>query len=457
MNLGVKYLLGGWLIISAFAPSTVALALSTVSANSAWYLFPVSLNPQGSGQYLNGNLEPVVNAQGTTVGYMNQVWDSSGKIVDWVYIPMSQFGGASGGQTIDTSHVWQTSSDPNVAPTTRVAEGGGGATPEAGKIETVFNTSGTPQEQLNPTFDTSGNFVTFNPANPASLNNPGAIGGTNANNVTQMYNPANPATYNTTQLQQPQTTLSNGQLGYTPLEPVSNTITQYGTSAGLSSYLSSLYTLAVTIGGLLAVALLVVGGVRYMLSEAFTDIDKAKRQMRSALWGLLVILGSFLILYTINPTLLRFNLDIPRPNQQPSSTFAPVTGGLNLGGSGGGGNLVNNSALTDAQYKSLDDALNPLSQQITGTKTLAVGAYPTTDPINDPNVKTFIQQCESSSAGIIAAGSLVAYFISTPLAVTGLMVAGAQPIKTVQAVPGDQVGFSSGTTVETCVMDISNN
>lgn len=124
--------------------------------------------------------------------------------------------------------------------------------------------------------------------------------------------------------------VSNGQINYTPLEALQNGTFSYGGNTPLSTYLSQAYTLLVTVSSLLAVVFLVVGGVRYMLSEAFTDITKAKKQMWSAMWGLVIILGSFLILYSINPNLLNFSLLIPPVAQTPSG-FSPVTSGVSTG------------------------------------------------------------------------------------------------------------------------------
>jgi|GEM_PF-2913956 hypothetical protein len=113
--------------------------------------------------------------------------------------------------------------------------------------------------------------------------------------------------------------------GYTPLEPLKAGFASY---RDFSDYLGTIYKLTITIGALIAVVMLVTGGVRYMLSEGFTDIDKAKLRIRSALWGLLVLVGSFLILYSINPNLLNFNLLIPSLKQQ-ASNFNAATGGSN--------------------------------------------------------------------------------------------------------------------------------
>jgi 4-amino-4-deoxy-L-arabinose transferase-like glycosyltransferase len=73
--------------------------------------------------------------------------------------------------------------------------------------------------------------------------------------------------------------------------------------------------------------MLVLSGIRYMLSESFTDKDKAKKRISSSLWGLLLLASSWLILYVINPQLLNFKIAHIRPTQTigtPAAT-APNT------------------------------------------------------------------------------------------------------------------------------------
>jgi len=147
--------------------------------------------------------------------------------------------------------------------------------------------------------------------------------------------------------------------GYTPLEPILN---QWGGTRynSFSDYLATIYRLVITIGALIAVVMLVTGGVRYMLSEGFTDIDKAKLRIRSALYGLLVLVGSFLILYTINPNLLNFSVlnTLPPLKNQGPSNFSVATG------NSGGGSIFTSSSgkdalnLTDAERENITANIN---------------------------------------------------------------------------------------------------
>jgi hypothetical protein len=75
-----------------------------------------------------------------------------------------------------------------------------------------------------------------------------------------------------------------------------------------AAFLGLIFKILITVGALLAVGTLVYAGISYMLSEAFETKGEAKNRMKAALWGLIILLGAWLMLYTINPQLLNFNL-----------------------------------------------------------------------------------------------------------------------------------------------------
>lgn len=73
------------------------------------------------------------------------------------------------------------------------------------------------------------------------------------------------------------------------------------------SYISALYVLAIAIAVLIAVIKIIWAGVQYMFSEIVTSKENAKREIRSAFLGLIIILGAVILLETINPNLTRFD------------------------------------------------------------------------------------------------------------------------------------------------------
>ncbi|MCX6778959.1 MAG: pilin [Candidatus Magasanikbacteria bacterium] len=81
--------------------------------------------------------------------------------------------------------------------------------------------------------------------------------------------------------------------------------------ADLGDYIKTVYLWVVGVGGTIAVVLVMVGGFAYMTSAGSPEkIKDAKGRISSALMGLVIILGSYTLLYTINPDLV--NLRLPR-------------------------------------------------------------------------------------------------------------------------------------------------
>ncbi len=100
-----------------------------------------------------------------------------------------------------------------------------------------------------------------------------------------------------------------GQITYTPLEPLpcpNGPCDQSGTN--FPAFVSTIFKVLIGFGGLFAVVMIVIAGIGYMLSESALDISKAKSRAQAALWGLLLLAASWLILFTINPKLLTFDL-----------------------------------------------------------------------------------------------------------------------------------------------------
>lgn len=97
----------------------------------------------------------------------------------------------------------------------------------------------------------------------------------------------------------------NGNLTYTALEPLPGAPDR---ATDLPTLLSAVFRLLITFGGLFAVVMLTVAGIGYMLAETPVKIDAAKDRAKAAVWGLLLLTMCWLILYTINPNLLRFDI-----------------------------------------------------------------------------------------------------------------------------------------------------
>lgn len=72
----------------------------------------------------------------------------------------------------------------------------------------------------------------------------------------------------------------------------------------IGDYFNTIFTIAIGLCGALAVIMIVIGGVQYMGDESIFGKTEAKSKITSAILGLLIALGSYALLNTINPDLL---------------------------------------------------------------------------------------------------------------------------------------------------------
>lgn len=80
-------------------------------------------------------------------------------------------------------------------------------------------------------------------------------------------------------------------------------------SAGtLPGFINTLYTVGVSIASVLAIVFIFYAGFTYTTSSSADGKTAAKRRIQAALGGLLLALGSYIILRTINPQLVYINL-----------------------------------------------------------------------------------------------------------------------------------------------------
>jgi len=88
---------------------------------------------------------------------------------------------------------------------------------------------------------------------------------------------------------------------YTLLAPIGDIKTA---PDNMGDYFNTIFTLAIGLCGVLAVIMIVIGGVQYMGDESIFGKTEAKSRITSAVLGLLIALGSYALLNTINPDLL---------------------------------------------------------------------------------------------------------------------------------------------------------
>lgn len=112
---------------------------------------------------------------------------------------------------------------------------------------------------------------------------------------------------------------------YTPLAPIPGTVDSQG-QVDISNYIPRVFTTLIGIAGVLAVVMIVIGGIQYMSTDAILGKSEGKEKIKNALWGLLLALGAWAILYTINPNLLNLNIGNLQSVQQYS--VGTTTGGV---------------------------------------------------------------------------------------------------------------------------------
>lgn len=96
--------------------------------------------------------------------------------------------------------------------------------------------------------------------------------------------------------------------GYTPLAPLTETM--IGGKVTLASYLSGLYKISIAIGSVFAVLMIVWGGIQRMTSEGLEGKSAGMDKVNNAIFGLILLVSAYTILYVINPNLVNFKLGL---------------------------------------------------------------------------------------------------------------------------------------------------
>jgi hypothetical protein len=89
------------------------------------------------------------------------------------------------------------------------------------------------------------------------------------------------------------------------------------TSGGFAQYIRAVYSYSLVIASFLALFVMVYGSIKYILSRSNpSNMEDAKAWIMGGIYGLLLLLGAFVLLYTINPELVQLK-ELPQgPNVQ---------------------------------------------------------------------------------------------------------------------------------------------
>jgi lipoprotein-anchoring transpeptidase ErfK/SrfK len=100
---------------------------------------------------------------------------------------------------------------------------------------------------------------------------------------------------------------------YTPIAELPGLgILDFESSCPLVDYLNTMFRLLIGLIIIIAMVKLVIGGLEYIASESISGKSNAKDSIINAFAGLVIALGSYLILNSINPTLLNLCPNLPQ-------------------------------------------------------------------------------------------------------------------------------------------------
>lgn len=94
-------------------------------------------------------------------------------------------------------------------------------------------------------------------------------------------------------------------------DPATKTLKSFDPTTGLGTYLNLMIKIFIGLCAVLSVVMIVMGGVEYMTSELAHTKESGKEKIEHAILGLIIALGAWALLYTINPDLLKSDFNPP--------------------------------------------------------------------------------------------------------------------------------------------------
>ncbi|MCW9054935.1 MAG: pilin [Candidatus Pacebacteria bacterium] len=103
-------------------------------------------------------------------------------------------------------------------------------------------------------------------------------------------------------------------------------------SMSFGDFLNTVFRIGLAIAATLAVVMITIGGIEYMTSEAVYGKTEGKERITNAVLGLLLALLIWVILYTINPNLINFDINVTPSGSTSSQNLESKTskGGVGL-------------------------------------------------------------------------------------------------------------------------------
>ncbi|MDE2038326.1 MAG: hypothetical protein KGI69_03875 [Patescibacteria group bacterium] len=112
--------------------------------------------------------------------------------------------------------------------------------------------------------------------------------------------------------------ISNSAAQYTPLEPLPSCgqggcSTSLATSIDFHTYIQNAFSFFIFLSASAAVFMIALGGLQYMTTDSIQGKTAGREKAVNAVYGLLLVLGSYLILRTIDPRLVAIPTTLVAP------------------------------------------------------------------------------------------------------------------------------------------------
>ena len=172
-------------------------------------------------------------------------------------------------------------------------------------------------------------------------------------------------------IQSPGSTCDNSTSGTTPI----------------GGYIQNMYNLLVALAAVAAVFMIVWGGFEYMSTDSYTKKEAGIERVKHAIFGLLLVLCSYLILQTIDPRLVQVSSNLVPPlTQNGSGASNAVSGGTT--GSGTSGSAGTGQTTTQIQAMNVQNA-NAAAAEAQQLQSMAGGSQPQSTTILNDALITF--------------------------------------------------------------------
>jgi hypothetical protein len=185
-----------------------------------------------------------------------------------------------------------------------------------------------------------------------------------------------------------------------------------------ANFVYYLFVFALAVGGILAFGSIVIAGIEWTISAGNPSLQEdAKDRIRNAVFGLILLLASYVILYTINPQLVR--LKNPTIESLPNLPPPPSTGTGTPGGGGGGGGGSppggGSPSYCGSNQITPDMCSNPQALAAACNAAFPYGNHPNTISLINCVKDEFKKPQSQGGFGREFGGSIYTYEVSNPL------------------------------------------